>query len=372
MRSHRLRPARSDRGITVIFFGIALTAMLAAAGLVLGGSIGYTAVRNAQTAADAAALAGATALREHKANWVADEGGVSAEQVLEEIESVASDNGAELVSCELVKATYAVSRAQADVIDDCDRLEFLNQEQFKSVAGVRVEVSEERDVPFAAFVEKDSITANANAAATAQPVGEMRAPFLLCSTFEDSAGVQPLIYDETVTPKKYELDPEALGLEFVLWGNPVRDDGRDCGMGASSWRGLADTTFTGSVGGWWRTDTGNTTGQLAARTNGVGTCDLTGNNLNNAPELLGCKVPVPLCLQGRGDSSAGFELRCVMIVVFEITHVKGSSTTSSTQCDPGGAENVICGKLIGPAVASHGRGFVASPDDQVVVIKLVQ
>lgn len=73
MTTPRRRPRtrrRGDRGVTVLFFAIALTGMLAVAGLVLGGSIGYTAVRNAQTAADAAALGGSGALQKHKQNWV--------------------------------------------------------------------------------------------------------------------------------------------------------------------------------------------------------------------------------------------------------------------------------------------------------------
>lgn len=367
-----VRPHRSERGITVVFFAIALTGLLAVSALVLGGSVGYTAARSAQTAADAAALGGATALRQHKANWVEDEGGVTAAQVLAEVESIVVDNGASLQGCELVKASYALTTDEADVIDACDQLEFLTQEEFEEVAGIRVRVEDERDVPFAAFVDDDTIAASASATATIQPVGQMRAPFLLCSTFDDTVGVQPLEIDTSVDPPEYSIDRDAYGQQFVLWGNPIADDGRDCGMEASSWRGLADSSFSGSVGGWWQTHTGNTTGQLSARTNGVGTCDLDGVNLNNAPQLIGCTIPVPLCVEGRGDSSAGWEMRCVALVVFEITHAKGSTTTDSTLCDPGGAENVVCGKMIKAEVASHGRGIAARPDDQIVVIKLVQ
>lgn len=369
------RTHRSERGITVILFAIALTGLLAVGALVLGGSIGYTAARNAQTAADAAALAGSTALREHKANWVAADGGMSADDVLAEVESIVADNGAELQSCDLVNASYAVTQDEADVIDACDQLEFLTQEEFKDVAGVRVAVTDQRDVPFAAFVDQDTITASASAAATAQPVGRMQAPFLLCSTFDSALGVQPLVVDNTVTPPEYEVDPEAIGDQYVLWGTAVKDGGRDCGMSASAWRGLAATSFSGSVGGWWKTDTGNKTGQLSSRTNGVGDCEFTDDtrNLNGTAQgLIGCTVPVPLCVEGRGDNAAGWEMRCEAVVLFEITHVKGSSTTSSTLCDPGGAQNIVCGKLLGAAVASHGRGVADRPDGQVVVIKLVQ
>lgn len=372
MRRGHVGAQRSERGITVVFFAIALTGLLAVSALVLGGSIGYTAARNAQTAADAAALGGASALRLHKSNWVEASGGISAAGVLTEIQSIVADNGAVLVSCDLVEPAYAITNSEDDVGLPCDKLELLSQEAFEEVAGIRVRVEDERDVPFAAFVDSDTITASASAASTIQPVGQMHAPFLLCSTFDDSAGVQPLTVDTTVTPNEYSINRDAYGEHFVLWGNPIADDGRDCGMEASSWRGLADASFSGAVGGWWETETGNTTGQLSARTNGVGTCDLEGVNLTNAPELIGCTIPVPLCVEGRGDSSNGWEMRCVALVMFEISHAKGSTTTSSTLCDPGGAQNVVCGKLIEAEVASHGRGIAGKPDDQIVVIKLVQ
>ena len=72
----RIRCRRSDRGITVVFFALALTGILAVSALVLGGSVGYEAARNAQTAADAAALAGATRpLQNHKTGLAGDAGG---------------------------------------------------------------------------------------------------------------------------------------------------------------------------------------------------------------------------------------------------------------------------------------------------------
>lgn len=368
-RTKRSRDRMPDRGITVLFFAISLTGILGVAGLVLGGSVGYTAARNAQTAADAAALAGASALQEHKTNWVSDAGGVSAEQFVAEIESVVEDNGAELVACDLVKPRYAITLAETEVLPACDELAELSQEDFEDAVGVRVRVRDERGVPFSAFVGSDTITGGAEAAATAQPVGQMRTPFLVCGTL--GVGEPPLELDSTKTPPKWEVNVDAVGEQYVLWGNPVADDGRSCGHDPDSWRGLADAEFEGAVGGWWKTSTGNKTGQLSRRTNGVGTCDLSGANLTNAPELMGCIIPVPLCVEASGQS-ASLELRCVAIAAFEITHVKGSTSSESTVCDPGGSTNVVCGKLLDTTIASHGRGVADRPDDQVAVIKLVE
>jgi Flp pilus assembly protein TadG len=119
-RARRFRRRRGgDRGIAVVFFAISLTAMLAVGALVLGGSVGYTATRNAQTAADSAALAGATALNKHKQNWTQ----TSADDLVAKIRSVVEANGAEVEACVLVTGAYGVDNDEAAVVPGaCDGL----------------------------------------------------------------------------------------------------------------------------------------------------------------------------------------------------------------------------------------------------------
>lgn len=370
---------RSDRGVTVLFFAFALVAMLTVSALVLGGSIGYTAVRNAQTAADAGALAGASALQTHKSNWLTNRGGVSADDLAEEVETVVEDNGAELVGCDLVNANYAISNADADVIaTGCGGLDILSQESFVQVAGVRVEVRDTREVPFAAFVDDADISGSARAAATVQPMRALRAPFLLCgmADWEDpNMGEPPIEAVPDTSPTEYRVNRAAINTHYVLWGNAVKEHGRDCrgDVGPAKWRGLGNTSFVGNIGGWWRTANGNKTGQLESRTNGVGTCNFNEANLqNDASALVGCTVPVPICPESNATNS-DFQLRCTTIALFEISHAKGSTTTDKSLCAPDAPnDNVICGKLLDTAVATHGRGVAQVFDNQVVVIKLVQ
>lgn len=358
--------------MTVIFFAISLTALLALAGLILGGSTGYTAARNAQTAADAAALAGATALQTHKTNWVTKEGGVSAAEVSADVASIVEANGAVLEACDLVNPDYALTGDESDVIAPCDDLSLLEQDAFLEVAGVRVRVSDTRSVPFAAFVDEETIAGRATAAAAVQPLGEMRAPFLLCGTQE---GVKsPLLVDESTTPPTYSVNPKAIGTHYVLWGNDISDDEekRSCGLTSSDWRGLAHTGVQGAVGGWWSTLSGNKVGQLPTRLTGATSCDIANADLNNPDidELIGCEVPVPICIQGRADPK--LELRCVLIGSFRITAVKGSPLTERAKCDNDPNTNIVCAELVGDGLVATGRGIAAVPGDQVVVVRLVQ
>src|SRR5690606_16890536 len=116
-------------------------------------------------------------------------GATSAAEVLAEVESVALDNGAVVERCEVVAAEYALTPSEANVLGNCADLGgVLSDAVYKRTAGVKVTVSDTRSVPFAAFVDSEEITGRATAAATAQPIGEGRSPFMLCA----EQGVHPV------------------------------------------------------------------------------------------------------------------------------------------------------------------------------------
>lgn len=384
-RDARTRPrtATGERGITVVFFAIALTGLLAVSALVLGGSVGYEAARNAQTAADAAALAGASAIQNHKQDWII----TPVDEVLAEVESVVADNGAALRSCDLVDAEYALSESESDVVAACDQLAFLADDDFQRVAGVRVSVTDTRDVAFAAFVADDEVTSSATAAATIQPVSRGWAPFMVC-TSPDAVGhpAQAMLQDPGA-PNGYSINSAAIGKHYVLWGNQMKNLGRDCGNGSSSWRGLvqlpadgyalpSSEAAPGDDSDWWEADTGNKTGQLSQRMAGGNACSFEAGDSVDDIEL-GCEIAVPLCPRGNGDTGTNFRLYCVMMGVFEITHV-GSVTLDDTdppEETPCGSEpnNIVCGRFVGAATAAGGRGVAEAPDRHgFAVIKLVQ
>lgn len=378
---NRRRRGAGDRGITIVFFAIGLTAMLTVGALVLGGSVGYTAARNAQTAADAAALAGTGVIQDHKQNWVK----TPASAVAAEVQSVVADNGASLLSCDLVDADYAITEAEADVIAPCDQLGLLEEHDFADVAGVRVTVSDTRDVPLDAFVDQPTISGGAVAAATIQGVTSGRAPFMVCASPDATGHPAPALIKDDTDPTGYRVNEAALGKIYVLWGNQIKYGGRSCGNPSSDWRGLVKFGETFAVpsasatsdADWWQTESGNSSGNLPGTLAGGTSCELQAQKIDALESQIGCLIAIPLCPMGN-SSTSDFRLYCVKIGAFEITHVGSVFTedTTATEYDtPCGVvtENIICGRFIGAATAVGGQGVAQRPDPySISVVKLVQ
>lgn len=377
----RRRRQHGDRGITVVLFAIGLTSMLTVGALVLGGSVGYTAARNAQTAADSAALAGTGMLQNHKQDWVA----TPASAIVDEVRSVVQDNGASLVACDLVDADYAITEAEADVIAPCDQLEALEDEDFRDVAGIRVSVTDTRDVPLNAFVDQDTITGGAVAAATIQGVTSGRAPFMVCTAPEAIGHPAQILVEDANDPTGYRVNEASIGKLYVLWGNQIKYGGRSCGNPSSDWRGLVKfgQTFTvpstsvSSDADWWQSESGNTGGNLPGTLAGGTSCELEGQKIDALASQIGCLIAIPLCPMGN-SSTSDFRLYCVKIGAFEITHVGSvfNESTAATEYDtPCGVvtDNIICGRFIGAATAVGGQGVAERPDPySISVVKLVQ
>ena len=407
----RSRRRGGDRGIAVVFFAISVTAMLAVGALVLGGSVGYSAVRNAQTAADSAAIAGATALQEHKQNWTH----TKAADLLTEIRETVESNGAVLApgGCELISGEYGLDNDEQYVIGPCEGITLLSEDVFRSIAGVRVTVSDTRDVPFDAFVDRDDITGTAVAAATIQPVVEVAegwSVFMLCTSPSAVGHPAQALEPNPADPTGYSIREEARGKVFVLWGNEIKDQGsgRDCGKNSSDWRGLIrydlkfplPSTFSApplpADANWWRIEEGNAAGTIEFSPNVLGpdACELSGDAIDDLE--LGCKLAVPLCpFSNQGDElpvehqsdtySADYRLFCPRMGVFEISHI-GSTFDESIETDPTAPPiesyetpcgqrqtNIICGRFQGSAVAKTGQGSADSPDQyDYVVVKLVE
>lgn len=392
----RDHPGRDDRGIAVVFFAISVTAMLAVGALVLGGSVGYTASRNAQTAADSAALAGATALNKHKQNWSE----TSADQIVNEIEDVVNSNGAELApgGCELIRGTYGLANDESEVIGPCSILATLDETWFRNAAGVRVTVSETRAVPFSAFVERDDITARAVAAATIQPVvaGEGRSVFMICSSPDAIGHPAQVLREDPDHRTGYSVRDSARGKVYVLWGNEIKThgQGRDCGNNSSDWRGLIQwyanfavpSPSTTSDAEWWRVEEGNNVGRdidMAANVLEEDACELSNEGVEDLE--LGCRLAVPLCpfsnkVLPASVRSADFRLYCPQMGVFTITHIgsvvdpnlNAGALEYETPCGTR-ESNIVCGEFVGSATARDAQGSAEAPEQHdYVVVKLVE
>lgn len=361
----RARPVSGDRGVVLIFFAISLTAVCVLAAVALGGSTGYSAVRTAQNSADAAALAATARLRQ------VGTGDAAPSEVATVAASVAEANGAAAgtTECEVVTGGYAITRAPADVLGPCDG----TTETHVLAAGVRVTVQNQRSVPFGAFVTpNEEVVAVATSTATIQPVRAGSSPFMLCATAVGHP-VPPILAAPT-----YDVNPLAVGQSFMLWGTQMKNDGRDCGNGSSSWRGLVDFEETFPVPSpdpvddteWWEIETGNKSGHIPSLLVGTDVCG--GENLSVTDLTVGCRLAVPVCTHGNGSTGADFKLHCVRFLAFEITYI-GKVSAGVAPCHATETNSVICADLVGGAVADDGATGSSTPSpDEVVAIRVVE
>lgn len=379
--------SRGDRGLTVVLFAVSITAMLAVASLVLGGSTGYGASRNMQTAADAASLAATSQLREAKVAEVDPAVEPDYGTVGQTALSVAIDNGADAgtVGCEVVRAAYAVSASELEVLGPCDG----TTETDPAASGIRVTVRETRGVPFGEFVGRNTITASARAAATVQPVrGGVRTPFMLCADARNTAGanphgVEPLLPHasaNSVADPPWRINPDAVGVEFLLWANGNAFGDRNCGE--SQFHGFVDPGTAFQVPShpdrpdeWWKIDPGSGVGHLPSRLAAAvqsagGDCDLTA--ADEMVDLVGCALPVPLCVDMSG-SGQNARMKCVRVATFRITYSGTGRGAGSCVSVNGNGHEVLCGVLLPSGVATGGQGSLEPADpSELVVVKLVE
>lgn len=378
----RTNQRRDERGITVVFFAISITALLAVSALVLGGSNGYGAARNAQTAADAASMAATTKLRqavvaESDPNAIADYAAVAATA-----QKVAIENGADPASvrCDVVTPYYAAATTdaarEAEVLGVCDGV----NEADDAAGGIRVTVRETRSVPFGSFVNSDTITASAQATATVQPVGGwFHSPFMVCSTglHGPASPLRKISPPPPAGESQWEVNPAAVGAEFLLWSHGNAFHARNCGE--SQWYGLVqnDGMFlipspTDDPSKWWKIEPGGEVGQIP---------DIAGKVSCNAETedelalLENCEIPVPLCTE-TAPMYAGqnARLNCVGIGTFLITHVgNGNEAGSCVAGESVGDKKVLCGRLLPGRLATGGQGQLgpAGPNE-LAVINLVE
>lgn len=370
MRSIRPTHRRRDDGITVLVFAASASVLLVLGAFVLGGSLGYTAVREAQNSADAAALAATSTLRQVQT------GSASPTEVLSTAVSVAADNGADAssVTCEVVTGAYARTGADADVIGACTSTNV----QDPDAAGVRVTTGDTRAVPFGSFIGSDTITGDARASATAQPLRQGKAPLMVCGAPTATGHPAPPLVDDASLNPPYRLNPSAVGLSYVVWGNEMKNGGRDCGNGSSSWRGLirADLTFEMpspdpvDENGWWQIETGNKTGQVERLVAGNAACTLPTGDI--AELTVGCELLLPLCPKGNGQTGVNFRLYCSQMALFRVTYIGGESV-GPAPCHSSEKNNIVCADLVGSGVAAVGTGGADTPKTgDVVVVKLVE
>jgi hypothetical protein len=341
----RLWRDRDDQGTTAILVAISLIALMSVTGLVVDGGNAYSQRRQMQNAADASALAGANALERYRTT--APKPAVST--VWTAAKTNAVDNGAEdtTFTCDLVRLSPSGTELGSVTCPTSGAGSIP-----ADASMVRVGVSKFHKTMFMQAVGGSGFTAVGHAAASLQKASILSAPFMVCANA--SGHPAPLLIVNSTNIDLSTINPAAVGMEYEIWGNPIKSAGRDCGNPSSSFRGLIDND-QGPFGmpGWWAADQGNKGGQVGPSL--ATGCSVDGSNVKNLP--VGCELALPLCLVGNGQPGNAFEMYCVSAGRFKVTAAGNNSLEAI---------------FLGGGVALGGGGRGVATDQDVVVIKLTE
>lgn len=340
---------RDDRGVTMIFVAICMVALMALVGLVIDGGNAYAQRRQMQNAADSAALAGANALQRYRQGT----SGATADKVLVDARATAGNNGAKTDAsfmCRLVRLD-----ADGDEIGTAACPTTSAGSIPSDAYGVRVTTSSDHETSFIRVVGAESFSAKAGAAALVRKAAPTAAPFLVCANAAGHPAPLLLVIDP-LDPDHAVINPAAVGMSYVVYGNDVKEksSGRDCGNPSSSFRGLVDLDSAPfEIPGWWEADQGNKGGHLLP--NLAGGCGAEDDAKIKATPV-GCEFALPLCLNGNEKPGNGFEMRCVASGRFRIVENH--------------APKNITAEFLGGGIATGGEGGGVPSAQDVVVIKL--
>ena len=132
-----------------------------------------------------------------------------------------------------------------------------------AAAGVVVTTTQTQDTFFMRVVGNTTFTAGASATAQiGRAGGTYVAPFLVCGTAPGH--VPPLLLPDATSATGFVVNELAIGTEYSIYGNDIKDDGRDCGNPSQSFRGNVNTGSSYPIPGEWDTDTGNRNGPTLA------------------------------------------------------------------------------------------------------------
>jgi Flp pilus assembly protein TadG len=339
----RARSSRGDTGAVLVIVALSLVALLGLTGLVVDGGNAYSQRRQMQNAADASALAGANALQRYRSTTPKP----AVTTIFLAARTKATENGALSTpfTCDLVYYDASGSETGASSCPTTTGSTIAT-----NAYKVRVTVSSNNATYFMGALGASSFTARGTAAASIERAHTGEAVFMVCA---NAAGhPQPLLLvPDPLHPENATINPAAVGLDYEVWGNAIKSDGRDCGNPSSSYRGLIDNgagPFT--IPGWWEADQGNKGGHVGSTmTTG---CSTDNTKIKDLP--VGCELALPLCLQGNTLPGNGFAMSCVSVGRFRVSD--------------GG--HGITATFIGGGVATGGEGVGIPGLLDLVVLKL--
>lgn len=330
------RRCNDERGATMVILAISSLALIAIAGLAIDGGRVYGERREMQNAADTAAMAGTRQLDQYLTGKTAD-----ASTIETAAKDTAEKNGADraVVTCQLV-------RFDRSIIEPCPTTATMSAGTKAVAAGVVVATSATKETFFMKAVGNSSFTATANATAQiGRPGGKYIAPFLVCATAPGH--VPPILVPDVNGPEGFSVNPAAIGHTYDLYGNEIKDNGKDCGNDSASFRGnvCADKNKCDapsySIPGDWDADTGNANGPTIRLINSGNVC--------STDYTVGCVLVLPLCPRGNGQTGSNFAMFCSDLGLFEVTSVDNNPNSG------------IDGKFLGRTVINTG-GIVGPAD----------
>jgi Flp pilus assembly protein TadG len=317
---------RDERGTTIVLAALSLIALLGLTGIVIDGGRAYSDHRQAQNAADSAALAGANAL-----NTYLTDATKTAPSIWTAVQSSASTNSTtNTPTCVYVDSSGTVLNPGTQCSAYSGRTVPAN------ASGVEVRASDTQKSDFIQVLGISTFTAAGTAQAQVQALAAGRSPIMLCAVDSSDPrstgdGVDTNENDQLNpggTPPIFlagtdNINPAAIFSEatqsprYWLKGVEVK---KTCGTSANfKGRVVGDGDNTYPIPGAWPGDNGNSSGPF--RTKLANFC--TG-------ETVGCRVLIPLCY---GVAPAGQpavdpsndELWCPKMGVFKITSTDSNS-----------------------------------------------
>jgi Flp pilus assembly protein TadG len=324
----------------MVLLALCTTGLLALAGLALDGGRAYAERREMQNAADSAAMAGTRALDQIITGKTTAAGTIDTAA-----KDAAEKNGAErsTVTCQLV-------RFDRSIIGACPAAGVLDAAVKAQAAGVAITLSNTEDTFFMKVVGSSTFTAAADATAQiGQPGGSFAAPFLVCATAPGH--IPQILVPDATTTSGFKVNNAAIGATYDIFGNDIKNDGKDCGNPSASFRGNACIEGQGkpcdaasySIPGPWDADTGNENGPTVRLVNGGTACatDYT----------VGCVLVLPLCKGGNGVPGNGYRMICIDMGLFQVTKVENHDIDAKFL----GAAPLNQGGITGPADPNGAR-----------------
>ena len=312
---------------------LSLVALLAFAGLVIDGGRAYSDHRQVQNTADAAALAGASAL-----NSIINTTGADARVIRTAVENSITANGTNGgFTCTLVD----VNRNPVSPPDCPNTAATLPA----GTAGVSVRALDNQSTSFTKVVGINAFSAAADATAQVQALRGGTSPFMICGLTAAEGGQDPpllLQSGSTWVVNTAAVYPTNTNV-YKLHDNTGPGS---CGGGSNGFKGLVNPGNY-SLPGYWDNDTGTRAGPVRQYLASSAACQ---DDLG-----LNCEIAVPICSGGNGETGTNLKMWCVAMGAFRITH----STNTEHY-----------GHFIGGAVVTSGQGGGAPHAGEARVIKL--